>query len=75
VALGPAGPIPIRARQTEAFLQGRRFTPDLAAAALETLLGETHFRTSPHRSTAEYRRHLAHTLLEDTLQSAWRRSL
>lgn len=75
IALGPAGPIPVRARQSEAFLRGKPFTPDLAASAVETLLGESHFRTSPHRSTSEYRHHLARVLLEETLQSAWNRSL
>jgi CO/xanthine dehydrogenase FAD-binding subunit len=41
---------------------------------LVALLAETHFRTSPHRSTAEYRHHLAGVLLKETLSAAWDRT-
>jgi CO/xanthine dehydrogenase FAD-binding subunit len=44
------------------------------ARALEELLKETHFRTSPHRATAEYRRHLAGVLLQEALTMAWQRA-
>jgi carbon-monoxide dehydrogenase medium subunit len=74
LAAGPAGPRPFRARLAEAALLGR--APDEAAldGAVEALLGEASFRTSPHRSTAEYRRHLAGVLLAETVRSAWERS-
>jgi carbon-monoxide dehydrogenase medium subunit len=75
VALGPAGPIPVRAKNTEAFLRGKAYSPDLAAHAVDVLLDETHFRTSPHRSTAAYRRNLAPVLLHDALSAAWERAM
>lgn len=74
VSVGPAGPVPFRARHAEAALRGQRFTPELITAAYEALLSEAHFRTSPHRATAEYRRHLAGVLLEETLTAAWQRA-
>jgi CO/xanthine dehydrogenase FAD-binding subunit len=74
IALGPAGPIPVRARNTETFLRGKPYSPDLSAQAVEILLEETYFRTSPHRSTAAYRRNIAPVLLQDALSAAWERS-
>lgn len=74
IAVGPAGTKPLRAVQTENFLRGKPYRPETVAQSLEVLLAETHFRTSPHRATAEYRRHLAGVLLEDALQAAWRRA-
>jgi carbon-monoxide dehydrogenase medium subunit len=70
IAIGPAGPTPLRARRTEAVLRGASFGQDLSAA-VETLLAEARFRTSPHRASVEYRRQLAPALLADALQAAW----
>jgi carbon-monoxide dehydrogenase medium subunit len=75
LALGPAGPAPLRARQAEAFLVGQ------APAALPTLqvaelvLGEAQLRTSAHRATAEYRRELILPLVERALPLAVQRAL
>ena len=44
IAIGPAGPIPRRAKATEASLRGRSLTPENMAAAEAALLGEAHFR-------------------------------
>ena len=74
IAVGPAGPTPFRAHKTEDFLRGSVFSSELFSGALETLLGEAKFRTSPHRSTAEYRRHLSGVLLRETLSAAWQRT-
>ncbi len=74
LAIGPAGPTPFRARNTEEMLQGRQFSPATIAEAKEILLSEARFRTSPHRATAEYRQHLAGVLLEETLTTAWNRA-
>jgi CO/xanthine dehydrogenase FAD-binding subunit len=70
IAVGPAGPRPFRARAAEQELLAR--VPDDAAlrTAAEALRREAEFRTSPHRSTAEYRRHLGSILLERTLHAA-----
>jgi carbon-monoxide dehydrogenase medium subunit len=74
IAIGPAGPKPLRARAAEAALWGRSYSPETMQAAAEALLGEAKFRTSPHRATAEYRRHTACVLLEQTLSVAWQRA-
>ncbi len=75
ISLGPAGPVPQRARQTEAFLRGQTPTNENLELATQILLSEASFRTSAHRATAEYRRHLAGVLLKETLLTAWQRTL
>ncbi len=74
IAIGPAGLVPLRARAAEAALWGRSFTRETVSGAVEALLGEVKLRTSPHRATAAYRRHMAQTLLEQTLSVAWQRA-
>ncbi len=74
ISIGPAGPIPMRAKQTEAALRGSALEPAAIDKALLSLLAETHFRTSPHRSTAEYRVKMAGVLLEETTQTAYQRA-
>lgn len=74
IALGPAGPVPLRARQTEALLLGRTPTDEILEQATPVLLNEATFRTSAHRATAEYRQHLTGVLLKETLLSAWERT-
>jgi carbon-monoxide dehydrogenase medium subunit len=74
VSVGPAGPTPFRARKTEEFLGGKTFSDDLIAAAQAILLAEAVFRTSPARATAEYRRQLVVTLLQNALTTAWNRA-
>jgi carbon-monoxide dehydrogenase medium subunit len=73
IAVGPAGPIPFRAKQTEAFLR-QQIQINGAAAAAEVLLGEAHFRSSPQRASSEYRRHLSVELFRATLEEAWSRA-
>jgi carbon-monoxide dehydrogenase medium subunit len=74
LAAGPAGPRPFRARAAEAVLRGQKPDPASLEEAAGALLGEASFRTSPHRSTSDYRRHLAGVLLAETVRSAWERS-
>lgn len=74
IALGPAGPVPTRARKTECFLRGRPFQTGLIENAMDILLSETRFRSSPHRAGADYRRGLAGVMLVDTFQVAWDRT-
>jgi xanthine dehydrogenase small subunit len=69
VALGSVAPTPIRARRTEAVLEGTRPTPQVADHAAETLADEL----SPIddvRSTAEYRRTVAARVLHRLLRDA-----
>lgn len=74
LAVGPSGPTPRRLETAEAAMRGQQFSAALIETALEALLGEAHFRTSPHRATAEYRRQVAGALLRDGLQAAWSRT-
>ena len=69
LGLGSVAPTPIRARATEAVLEGSRPTPELADLAAETLAGEL----SPIddvRSTAEYRRIVAARVLHRLIREA-----
>jgi len=68
--VGPGGPRPFRAVRTEEFLKGRGLDQETLEHALEVLLGEVRLRTSLHRATEMYRRHLAGILLERTLHIA-----
>lgn len=74
IAVGPGGPIPFRAYATEKALNEKSPTTEAVSSALDVLLQEATFRTSPQRASAEYRRHLAVALLKDTLEVAWQRA-
>jgi len=75
LAIGPAGPRPIRPVQTENLLKGRLFDRSLIDEAYRVLLGEVQLRTSKHRATSQYRRHLTRVLLEETMRAAWARCM
>jgi xanthine dehydrogenase FAD-binding subunit len=74
LAIGPAGPTPLRAWTTEDVLRGRILDETAFSAALAALLEEAHFRTSPRRASAGYRRLLAGGLFRDVLTTAWERA-
>ncbi len=74
IAVGPSGPVPLRMPTAEKELMGQNPSPDVQARALDEMLKEAHFRTSLHRATAEYRRHLAGVLLQEALSLAWQRA-
>jgi CO/xanthine dehydrogenase FAD-binding subunit len=69
LALGSVAPTPIRARATEAILEGRPPTPEVADAAAETLAGELQ-PIDDVRSTAEYRRLVAARVLHRLVRDA-----
>lgn len=71
MAVGPAGKIPLRARQTEEFLIGKRPSEDVVSEAVEVLRAETHLRTSPHRATEAYRKYLLQVLLNRQLSPVY----
>jgi len=70
IAVGPAGPRPFRGRKTEAVLLGQRLDKETLHKATASLLEGVSLRTSPHRATSEYRRHLVPVLMERTLKEA-----
>lgn len=74
LSIGPAGPTPLRLCGAENVLRGQRLDEQSLDQAAQALIEEAHFRTSPHRSTAEYRRHMARILLEQTLAAAFQRA-
>ena len=69
VALGSVAAMPIRARATEAALEGARPTPEAADRAAETLAGELN-PIDDVRSTAHYRRTVAARILHRLLRDA-----
>lgn len=74
IALGPAGPVPMRARETETYLQGKIPSDEILEQATQVLLSEASFRTSQHRATEAYRRHIAGVLIKETFATAWGRT-
>jgi CO/xanthine dehydrogenase FAD-binding subunit len=74
IAVGPGGPIPFRVTEAEATLRGQALTDKAIERALEALLDQAQFRTSPRRASADYRRHLVGGLFKDVLQTAWSRA-
>jgi xanthine dehydrogenase small subunit len=69
VALGSVAATPIRASATEAALEGKRATPEVADHAAETLAGEIE-PIDDVRSTADYRRLVAARILHRILREA-----
>ena len=63
LAVGPAGPKPFRARETEDHLRGNLMNGEIFQEAVEILQNEAKVRTSPHRATKGYRKHLLGFLL------------
>lgn len=75
IAVGPSGPVPKRMHAAEQAMAGQLYSPALMGRTMEQLLKEAYFRTSPHRATAEYRRHMADVLLKESFLEAWERAL
>ena len=71
LAMGPAGPRPMRCSRTEEFLRGKKPSEKELDRACEILLQETTLRTSPHRATQDYRRHMARYLLGRVVPRAY----
>jgi xanthine dehydrogenase small subunit len=69
LALGSVAPTSIRARDTEAALEGRPPTPETADRAAEVLAAELH-PIDDVRSTAEYRRLVAARVLHRLIREA-----
>jgi carbon-monoxide dehydrogenase medium subunit len=74
LSLGPSGPRPRRLHQAEKVLTGQSPTEPTLIAARDAILEDSSLRTSPHRASADYRRHLVRTLLERTVPAAFERA-
>jgi len=70
IAMGPAGPRPLRARETEKFLKDKQLDENTFQQACRILDDEVQLRTSPHRATAEYRHHLLPILFKQVIEIA-----
>jgi CO/xanthine dehydrogenase FAD-binding subunit len=69
IVLNSVSPVPLRARESEAFLLGKELTLDHFREAGEIAAGEA----SP-RSRADYRRTMVAVLTEEALDRAWKRT-
>ena len=74
IAIGPGGPTPFRATATEAALRDMLYNEENISNAIQSLLEQAKFRTSPRRATADYRRYVVTGLFRDTLSEAWARA-
>jgi carbon-monoxide dehydrogenase medium subunit len=74
IAIGPGGPVPLRATQAEAALTGQAVSPGLLEAGLGEILAQARFRSSAYRSGSDYRRHLTRVVFEEAFQAAWGRA-
>jgi CO/xanthine dehydrogenase FAD-binding subunit len=70
IALGPVAPVPLRARETEAFLTGRPATEETFVQAGEIAAREAKPRTSLLRASKEYRVEVLKVLVRQGLERA-----
>ena len=63
IALGPAGPTPLRATAAESYLVGKSLQPEVLKEVSPRILAETRLRTSRHRATKDYRVELIDVLV------------
>ncbi|MBI5823801.1 MAG: FAD binding domain-containing protein [Chloroflexi bacterium] len=75
IVVGPGGATPFRATEAESALRGKSLSEETFDHALESLLAQAKFRTSPRRASADYRKHIVGGLFSDTLNDAWSRAL
>ena len=68
VALGSAGPVPLRAKKVEDAVRGQRLTPDLIASASELVRDEVD-PISDVRGSAGYKREMARVWVGRALRS------
>jgi CO/xanthine dehydrogenase FAD-binding subunit len=75
LAVGPAGPTPQRVPAAEEILVGKKVDEAILDKVVAAPLSAVHYRTSPQRASAEYRRHLSRSLLGEVLTQAWQRAM
>jgi len=74
IAVGPAGPVPFLCTDAAQIFCGQEPTPKIIEEVGRSILEQVHYRTSPRRATAEYRKHITAGLLNEVFQKAWGRS-
>jgi carbon-monoxide dehydrogenase medium subunit len=74
IALGPAGPVPLRATRAETYLTGIPLVKDVMPQIADLIVSEAKLRTSRHRATADYRRELIEVLARRALTLAYQRA-
>lgn len=74
IAVGPAGPVPVLCNRAAEVLTTGEINPDTLYKVAATVLEEVHYRTSPRRATAEYRKHITAGLLSEVFEKTWQRS-
>jgi carbon-monoxide dehydrogenase medium subunit len=74
IAVGPAGPVPFLCTDAAQIFCGQEPTPQIIEEVGRSILEQVHYRTSPRRATAEYRKHITAGLLNEVFQKAWSRS-
>ena len=70
IAIGPGGPRPTRSLSAEACLIGQRADAIDLSSVADALRSGIQLRSSEHRATLDYRRHLLRVLLSRTLPGA-----
>lgn len=73
IAIGPAGPTPMRATDAEASLAGRPLNENTIEVATALVLAQARLRTSKHRASEVYRRELIEPLVRRCLCVAYER--
>jgi CO/xanthine dehydrogenase FAD-binding subunit len=74
IALGPAGPTPLRALAAEACLVGQRVDDAALDQVIDHVWAEARLRTSAHRATAGYRHEMVAVLVRRALLLAVERA-
>lgn len=74
IAVGPGSGTPFHATEAENISRGQTFNEESLSHALDSLLSQAKFRTSPRRASADYRQHIVDGLFRDVLETAWSRS-
>lgn len=74
IAIGPSGPVPVRAEAAEAALRGKPLVEANLKVAKDCIHHTIPFRSSARRASAEYRHHLSEVLLDEVIATAWTRA-
>jgi carbon-monoxide dehydrogenase medium subunit len=74
LALGPAGPVPFRARKAEEFLVGNLPSHEVWMEAGKLTREEAQPRSSIMRASRKYRLEIIPALVEEVLETAWKRA-